>query len=385
MNILYVVSRPLNINTSSSIRNRATIDGLVRLGHKIHLITTEADKSHSNYDESLVNNSITTTQIKLDGIQKIIHVGRRFKVLSHARNLAYKVMSDLKIYDNLEGISDYALKGEITDGDYDLIISSSDPKSSHLFVCVLFENNFLRKTPWIQIWGDPFFSDITRKNTFFNSKILKEEKRLLRYACKIIYVSSLTLLEQQKLYTEYACKMSYEPIPYIDKKLYPSVDLRKKELSFLYCGDYTSYVRDIRPLYEAIKNTKHKLTICGNSDIKLESTERISIFPRISFEKLKKLEEACDVLIHLSNLKGTQIPGKIYQYCGTNKPIVFILDGNIELLRSNFNNYARFVFVENDREKIIQIVNNFDAVSKDLKIEPLEELDPARLASEIIH
>ena len=45
MKILYVVSRPLEINTSASIRNRATIEGLVELGHNVNIITTEPDEN----------------------------------------------------------------------------------------------------------------------------------------------------------------------------------------------------------------------------------------------------------------------------------------------------------------------------------------------------
>ena len=47
MKILYVVSRPLEINTSASIRNRATIEGLVELGHNVNIITTEPDEKHT--------------------------------------------------------------------------------------------------------------------------------------------------------------------------------------------------------------------------------------------------------------------------------------------------------------------------------------------------
>ena len=46
MKILYVVSRPLEINTSASIRNRATILGLVENGHTVDLFTTEPDRNH---------------------------------------------------------------------------------------------------------------------------------------------------------------------------------------------------------------------------------------------------------------------------------------------------------------------------------------------------
>ncbi|CAH0346463.1 hypothetical protein [Bacillus sp. CECT 9360] len=388
MKILYVVSRPLEINTSASIRNRATIEGLLRLGHDVDLITTEFDKNHTNYDQSLSNSNLNVLYLKLGGIQDFAKLGRKFKAIQPLKNIAYKVMKYFEIYDNLKGMANYASKNQIDiwDGKYDLIISSSDPKSSHLFVSRMFERELVSNTPWIQIWGDPFLSDITRKDSkLLNSKIEKEEKKLLKYANKVIYVSKLTLNEQRKLYPDYAMKMDYEPIPYVNKEIYPISNNNEGSLTFLYCGDYSTKIRDIKPLYEAINNSKHKLIICGLSDIKLENTDRIKVYPRVSFEKTKEFEKDCDVLVHLSNIKGTQIPGKIYQYSGTNKLILFILDGQKEILLKTFTKYNRFVFTDNNNDeiygKIVQIENKAFEKTKFV----VEDFSPENIANKIIN
>ncbi|MFJ7974813.1 hypothetical protein ACIQZI_03735 [Peribacillus sp. NPDC096379] len=354
MKILFAVSRPLEINTSASIRNRATIEGLLSLGHDVDLITTEFDQNHPNYDQSLSNSNLSVRYLKLGGIQDIAKFGRKFKAIQPLKNITYMVMKYFEIYDNLKGMANYATKDQIdiTDSKYDLIISSSDPKSSHLFISRMFERGLVSNTPWIQIWGDPFLSDITRNNKLLNSKIKKEEKRLFKFANKIIYVSKLTLNEQKKIYPNYAIKMDYAPIPYVKKEIYPNSDINKGILTFLYCGDYSSKIRNIKPLYDAINNSRHKLIICGLSDISLESTDRIKVYPRVSFEKTKEFEKDCDVLVHLSNTMGTQIPGKIYQYSGTNKLILFILDGPKEILLKTFNKYNRYIFADNNKNEI---------------------------------
>jgi len=361
MRVLYVVSRPLEINTSASIRNKATIEGLLELGHQVDLVTTQYDINHSSFDKSILDRNLNVKYLNLGGIQGVAKIGRKYKILRPIKNFLYKVISKFEMYDNLKGIVDFATKLEIDDGKYDLIISSSDPKSSHLFVYRIFEKGFIKNTPWIQIWGDPFFSDITRKNNFLNARIKKEEIKLMKYARKVIYVSKLTLKEQQNLYKQYASKMFYEPIPYAKEEIYPVNDKQTKSLTFLYCGDYSSNIRDIRPLYDSIKKTHHKLIICGNSDIKLESTDRIKVFPRVSFEKTKEFESECDILVHLSNLSGTQIPGKIYHYSGTNKPILFILDGDKEELLKAFTKYKRYIFTEN---KVREIENKISRISQ---------------------
>ena len=163
MRILYVVSRPLEINTSASIRNRATLLGLVENGHEVELLTTMPDERHSAYDAAMaVSDTVKTTYVKLGGVQAAARLGRRFKLLRGLRRLAARVLARREIYDNLKGIVSHAGLLSLKEKQYDLIISSSDPKSSHLFVLELLRTqggDFQGK--WIQIWGDPFASDIT--------------------------------------------------------------------------------------------------------------------------------------------------------------------------------------------------------------------------------
>lgn len=384
MKILYVVSRPLEINTSSSLRNIATIKGFTELGHKVDLVTTQYDKNHANYDSSIFNENINVKYIQLGGVQQIAKIGRKTRFLNPLKVLAYRFLSTIEIYDNLKGIVNHVTKLEIKDGTYDLIISSSDPKSSHLFVHRMFELGLINKTPWIQIWGDPFFSDIARNSFFLASKIKNEEKRILAPASKIVYVSDLTLEEQKRLYPNFANKMYYYPIPYLEKNLYPAEE-EKDSLTFLYCGDYSSNIRNIMPLYTAIKNTKHKLIICGSSDIKLNSTEAIKVYPRISYNKTKELEFESDVLVHLSNLRGNQIPGKIYHYSGTNKPILFILDGNKEGLLNLFEKYNRYIFCDNNVQAISDTLSKINFHKKAVYNNPVEEFSALSVTKKILN
>lgn len=62
-------------------------------------------------------------------------------------------------------------------------------------------------------------------------------------------------------------------------------------------------------------------------------------------------------------MRGGQIPGKLYQYSATNKPILFILDGTIEemqILKTYFSQFNRYVFCKNSIDSIqngIQKIN----------------------------
>lgn len=379
-----MVSRPLEINTSASIRNRATIGGLLELGHSVDLISTAPDPGHPSYDANALSPGVDVRYIGLDGLHRLRGVGRSGRLMRPLRRLAYNLLSGLQVYDLMRGMVDYAPSMAISDDQYDLIISSSDPKSSHLFVCRLVELGMIRKTPWIQIWGDPFLRDISRRFGLRSASIRREEEKLLGRASKIVYLSPLTLTEQQGLYPSLATKMEYVPAPYVRQEIYPIKPLGRDPLLLLYCGDYSSRVRNIRPLYEAVNRTHHRLIVCGDGDITLEPTERIEIHSRASYQRVKEMEGQCDVLVNLSNLRGAQIPGKVYQYSGTNKPVLFILDGRSDDLRSAFEGYRRYVFCENDVESIRTVLLNPSCWEDRVVNQPVEAFSPTGVASRIV-
>lgn len=381
MNILYVVSRAIEINTSASIRNHATIMGLIQNGHQVTLVSSMPDKKHSAYDDSLSIKEIDKQYYRLPGMQAMRCMGRNLKLLEKIKPYIYHLIFDKDIYDNLKSFVQYTDKIDISK--YDLVISSSDPKSSHLFVDKLFNNN-KKNIPWIQIWGDPFAADITRTNKLVK-KTLKEENRLLSHADKVIYVSKLTLEMQKQKFSINKRKMFYLPIPYYkekrSEKIFPS-DFNNMKIC--YCGDYSSRIRDIRPLYDAVDELGLNMTICGMSDLNLKSKNRINILPRKSAEEVEQLESEADVLVHLSNVTGTQVPGKIYQYAATNKVILFILDGDEKQIQSVFEGYNRFLFVKNDKDCIKDVFKNIEELKRKVTNEPIIEFSATHITKRLL-
>lgn len=385
MNILYVVSRPLEINTSASIRNRATILGFIENGHTVDLFTTEPDKNHSAYDESLMPEGVNIKYVRLGGTQNLARVGRKMKILKPIKGFVYRWMNRHEVYDNLKGIVNCINDIELKEKKYDVIISSSDPKSSHLFVEKLIERQKdVFKGRWIQIWGDPFLGDITRKDKKNSEIVKREEQRLLSKADKIVYVSKLTKEQQQKLYPESRDKMTYYPIPYMNENIFTLRDLKSvSEVRLAYCGDYNVAVRNILPLYNAVKDMKNiQLTICGGSDKPVESCKNVTVYGRVSFEQVREIEEKADILVHLSNLSGSQIPGKIYQYSGTNKPILFILDGEIEKVKEQFSQYARYSFTSNNEQDIEKTI--IEMVNANSEFKPVLDFSKTKISKSIL-
>jgi len=87
-------------------------------------------------------------------------------------------------------------------------------------------------------------------------------------------------------------------------------------------------------------------------------------------------------LVFVANKAGGQIPGKIYQYAGTNKPILFILDGDSRTLKEQFAKYDRFIFADNTRQSIERGIR--EIIDNDSIYSPLAEFSKEYIMSEFI-
>ena len=383
--ILFIVSNPLEINTSASIRNKAMIEGLLLNGHTVDLVTTAPNPQHIAYDESLAVQGIHVTQISMNSRQKLSGMGGKNRLFLRLKSFVYRWITSHTVYDPLKGFASHTDSVNLSKGGYDYIISSSDPKSSHLFALRLLEQQHGDVGgKWIQIWGDPFLTDITQISKKRNI-IKAEEQRLLQAADFVFYVSKPTLIQQMQLYPDCAHKMNYTPIPYLCEKVTENQRLSKTgKTKLAYCGDYSPSIRNLFPLYDAVNSANGflELSICGGSSSPLQSTSSVHVMNRVPYCETRKIEDESDILVFVANRSGTQIPGKVYQYAGTNKPILFILDGDAALLKAQFSQYERFVFVGNSRADILNGIESI--VHSEKTYSPLREFAKDYVMSEFM-
>ena len=152
--------------------------------------------------------------------------------------------------------------------------------------------------------------------------------------------------------------MKHIPLPYFD---FSKTDAVATEgWSFGYFGDYFSHTRNLVPFYEALVRSGHAGYIYGDSNEALTATDSIEISGRVTLDILDQVQAKTKVLVHLCNLHGGLIPGKIYHYSATSKPILFILDGTPEekdILRTYFSQFDRFYFCENHVDSILDTID----------------------------
>lgn len=401
MKILFVVGSCLSVNSSANLCHIAYINGCLANGHEVDVISVDdrcfvTDNSIKlpnisnwfNYGSSVYSQIAYKIQVNNNKKQSQNGCAVQYSTKTQSSGMVSRIIRKFKdmilfsygVYGLESAWVRKALKYK-GNSEYDLVISLAYPPASHLLVKKLIDKKHIKYKHWYQIWEDPWVSDLY--NVKGNIRKFEEEKKLVSYPDKVIYVSPLTLEYQKKLYPESAHKMDWCPLPYYYKNTHSNAKSNARNKTFGYYGDYHSFCRNLKPFYNAAKELDIKVNICGNSEILFESTTNINVRPRVSLSELNKIEAETDVLVFLCNLKGGQIPGKIYQYSATNKTILFILDGTnqeMSILKKYFGKFNRYVFCENNEDSIkravTDIVNgNIDNIDN----KPIEDFSPKNI------
>ena len=403
MKILVIIADCITTNSSANLCHLAYLNGFIHGKHQVTLISGDsssyitdqnltipdgietcfvdgasyyeklAHKRHGvNRHNPMPKTQNTAVQEKKSSKQRIVHIAKET-----IRNTLYGSHGIYKAF--VRKAKNISIKEN-----FDWIVSISPPSASHLLAHKLLSSGRIHGNHWLQIWEDPWYGDVYLS---LNQKIYRDEKKLLQYAEKVCYVSPLTLFNQQRLFPESAGKMYWQPLPYYYKRIEKNRrDFDKN--SYGYFGDYVPQTRDLKPFYEAARQTGIQVNICGSPNNLFASTESITIYPRLPLDKLKPIEDKTNVLIFLCNRKGGQIPGKIYQYSATYKTILFILDGTDEekkVLRNYFEKFNRYVFCENSVEDITRAIKDIENgnIGK-VKNEPVEALNPKETIRKIL-
>lgn len=369
--ILFITLFPIETNNSSMITNLSILKGLYELNYDITVVSPYANKLNMYYDDNrkvMYNQRIYLGDCKSNVIKK--ENTNKYNIL---RKLWYKVSYFDKSIKYFKDASRLNL-----DSFYDIIISFSDPKSSHIFGKKLSKR--IKYNKWIQLWGDPLTLDITKTVIWPDYVTRKIEEYIISKSDKIVYVSPFTCLEQKKLYPNNSHKMTFIPLPFYEEKKFCK---KNNTYTIGYFGDYTSKIRNIKPLYNAITKSNYKLIIAGSSDVALEPKNNIEIKGRITTKDLDIIMKDLDILISLCNLSGSQIPGKIYYDSATDIPILIILDGELkEDIKKYFSNYHRYYFCENDEDSIL---NTIDIIyNENKKFSPCKEFNYLNITKRVL-
>lgn len=345
--ILFISAGAIEYNSSSSIRAVNLINGL-SISNKVDVIEPYEDYK-SKFSQNGQINFNKNTSIHRYGLKKIKSENKTKKAkiyITFRRLLSIFSVFDSEIK-NLRYISE--IQNIISGIDYNIIISLSNPKASHLIANMIKKSHSYVR--YIQYWGDPITTDVSTKDVI--PKFLKRaiENRILMVADEIFYTSPFTLAEQKILFPNQEMKMRYIPSP-APIRIFAETSNRLVRIG--YFGNYYSKVRNIIPLCNAIKSRDDiEFVLVGDTDISLEKAQNIKIMPRLSKNEIDKLQAQCDIIVNILNNKGNQIPGKVFQDACTNSEIILIVDGgDSDKMMQFFKEYQRYNICLNDENSI---------------------------------
>lgn len=350
MDVLFVALDYIDSNSSIGIANRAFVKGFAENECCITIISVIQNES------VLVSLSTFDGQIKIinlnENTQSSIDSSRRKELIPVSiRRTVGGFIRDCTVYGKQKSYIEKIDSIQLPDH-FDIIFSSSDPKSTHVFTAELLKKKHISYAHFHQFWSDPFADDISRKYLLFARKrVMREERCLLMQADLNLYITDYIIESRKERYPDIEGKYGKLYIPFLRTvKSENQRDGDKVRIAFL--GDYRKQIRNIMPLYNTVKESPYFLTICGGTDLKLSSSDRISIHKRLPYEDALNMEDAADILVNICNCSGYQLPGKVFQYLATNKPVLFILDGGAEAFKTEFKSIQKFVFCKNTESEI---------------------------------
>ncbi|MBQ9801541.1 MAG: hypothetical protein IJW51_00505 [Clostridia bacterium] len=352
MKVLFVTLSALEVNTSVTISNIGLLKGLEQLNAEVTIVMPEISNKLHYYDARCDLSRFKVLRIH-DSVSDYIGAAKNSAIKSKIKSVGANVYNKFKIYDRGTFMLNKAASLDVYGEQYDLVISTSDPKSSHLFVREMIKNG-LRYGKWIQHWGDPMYGDISRKSLCPKSVLKRAERKLLHAADRVIYVSPFTKEQQATVYAEESAKMRFVPLPCDEAYAQDATRKGSGILTLSYLGDYSSHIRNIMPLYNACKKKSNvRLIVAGNTDLNLESCDNVVVYPRVGHDKVKEIESESDVYVCVNNLHGTQIPGKIYYAAASSKPILILMEQDrYSDMRAYLEAFDRFVLCRNEEEEI---------------------------------
>ena len=367
MNILIVSLFPLERNTSVANSSNSIIKGLLALEHQVTVLMPDWSSNDTGRD--------------LSGMRVIRIPGQPDRSYNEKSKWVRKLHSHFDVLDTSRGYLKSIMDVVIPDVYFDVVLSLSDPKVSHIYAKELIRLKKIRYGRWIQHWGDPITGDFTRHYWWPKWAVRLYERGIIRKSDKAVYVTPFTYEMECNEHPRLCKQIAFVPLP---ADMLPIVECPKSdELRLSYLGDYNPTIRNLKPLYEACVNLDFvRLTIAGHGPT-FPSAKNITILPRIPQQQAQQIENNSDVLVCICNLTGTMIPGKITYKASTNKHIlVAIEEENYDAMKAYFESYNRYILCCNTAESISVALKGIKEKKADYTTP--EQLLPINVAKEIL-
>lgn len=355
MKILFVSTSIPPETDMHTTRNMYLIDGLLRGGHTVDVLTCgDYSSKNSMFDKVLDRVNVYRTKYPIVmRWHKYVNNHCKYKPLLKIHNVLinYYAIPDMYAYWEscaMSFIESHKLY------DYDVVVSSSGSYTAH-YVGRKLKNK--AQMCWIAEYGDPWGLD-----AFGNIKKMyyQLEKPLIKESDGLVFTTQATI----DIYKEkYDCDVPYKLVTGGFKSIVQDLPEMSNIPTFTYMGIAYKRDRNLSGLLDAIKkNTNARALLVGtiSNDILQEysNVKNIETRGRVLFEESLRIMASSSVMVIVGNYGVMQIPGKTYIYLSSMKPILYIQqqennDPTLELLKK----FKGVITCKNDEESIVKAVN----------------------------
>lgn len=384
MKVLFVSLSTPPAMGSHTTRVLAFVRGLVSRGHEVHCLTgqySDFDLKRSGLAEEF--NSLCKSVVRVSRGAVSGRAAAAYKtnqaasgLKTYARNMARKFAVPDTFVEWIPPAYRAARRMNAEVNGFDLVVSSGAPFSAHI-VGALSSRKF--SVPLVLDYGDPWVFEPGRPRGFFRFHFERFlERRVLRAASHITVTTPETLSLYNSKFEGYmpdgtVVYMGYSQADF--DAVGPSARDTGGRLDVVYAGRVNTEYRDLDVLkgflYDAEESSglnvkfaffsqerSEIIKALGNS-AKLSQVEISDAVPHHEFVALLRSSGAN---LLLGNRSAIQIPGKVFQYIGAQKPIIYIpalqeneCDPTLDILLSSC---AGLVRVARDSHGLVSAIND---------------------------
>lgn len=240
----------------------------------------------------------------------------------------------------------------------DVIISSAPPFGA-MVLAWMAKKHYRNRIKWICDLGDPWsFASDRQLGPVTKCLVQFAEKKFLSSADKIIVTNERT----REVYLQ-MLKIDPSRVSVI----YQGADDNRSPLpfsagatpEFVYTGTFYKDIREPHALFKAFQTNSCKLVVAGNIDPVFrpqDTTSHISFIGNLGEQDVKRVQRCAAGLIFVDNLNSAQLPGKLFEYVATGRPIICIGVSALSPVHEvKFSDYP-IVFCENNVTAITQAI-----------------------------
>ncbi|GEN54615.1 glycosyltransferase family 4 protein [Halobacillus faecis] len=386
---------------------------LVNQGHYVDVITDKKDIK--TLDEEIINN-VNVYRVKnnyrvinsyLDNFNAVIN---KWKVLKPIFNLPLKLARGLVLlkyrFNFIErqsiGWSEKKVVAKCLElynqKKYDTVISISQPFISH-HIASKFYKLINGKIKWIVFQFDPFTYNnqvtkyISRRK---KKRAYRNEDQVLDACDQIFLTPELYDFYIKKPYKVYKEKFkvfpfaNLSPISYkesVDRK----ISFNKNKINCIFTGRF----------YKDIRNPEYALNILNQVDnnihftfltnykeetirsLVLDVSNKFSVHPLQDHDISKNALLTADILINIGNTVSFQVPGKIFEYMSTGKPIIHFSKTPEDPSLKYLKKYPFVLIIKEWLQNYEEDENSIRNFCEEFKDSKLDYLDVATIFKEI--